>query len=65
MRETEATLMVAHDQATMTNDVKVKIHKQKGSPLCRMCEEKEESVEHVSSECSKLAQTQYKSSTIE
>ena len=60
-RETEATLMAAHHETMMTNAVKIKIHKQQGSPLSRMCKEKEESVGHVLSECTKLAQTQYKS----
>ena len=30
------------------------------SPLCRMCRNKGETVGHVVSECSKLAQTEYK-----
>ena len=62
-RETEATLMAAHHPAITTNTVKVKIHKQQGSPLIvqtRMCKQ-EESVRHVLSECTKLAQTCYKS----
>ena len=53
--------MAAQDQATTTSAVKVKIHKQQGSPLCQMCKEKEESIGHVLSEYTKLAQTQYKS----
>ena len=64
-RETEVTLIAAHDQAITTNAVKIKVHRQQGSPICRMCTQKEESLGHVLSECSKLAQTSYESSTIE
>ena len=39
---------------------KVHIEKQGGTPLCRMCNEKEESIFHILSECQKLAQTEYK-----
>ena len=64
-KETEATLIAAHDQAITTNAVKVKIRKQQGSPLCRMCKEKEESIVYVLSECTKLAKTHHTSSTTE
>ena len=60
--KTEAALMDAHNQALATNDVKIKIHKQQGSALCRTCKEEEESGGHVLRKCSKLAQTHYKSS---
>ena len=59
-KETEGLLMAAQDQALRTNNLKVHIEKQEGSPLCRMCHDKNESVGHLVSECSKLAQREYK-----
>ena len=59
-KETEGLLTAAQDQALRTNAIKVKIDKQEGDPTCRMCKAKEESVGHLVSECSKLAQTEYK-----
>ena len=38
-RETEATLITAHDHTMTTNAVKVKIHEQQGSP-CAGCAKK-------------------------
>ena len=59
-KETEGLLMAAQDQALRTNNLKVHIEKQEGSPLCRMYHDKNESVGHLVSECSKLAQREYK-----
>ena len=53
--------MAAQDQALRTNAIKVKIDKQEGDPACRMCKAKDETIAHIVSECSKLAQTEYKS----
>ena len=39
---------------------KVHLEKQGGTPLCRMCDEKEKSIFHILSECQKLAQTEYR-----
>ena len=59
-KETEALIVAAQDQALSTNAVKVKIYKQEGTTACRMCKNKDETVGHLLSECSKLAQTEYK-----
>ena len=40
--------------------MKNRIDKIVDSPLCRLCKEKGESVSHITSECSKLAQREYK-----
>ena len=60
-KETEGLIVAAQDQALRTNSIKVKIDKQAGSPMCRLCGAKEETVDHLVSSCSKIAQTDYKS----
>ena len=52
--------MAAQDQAISTNCVKVNIFHQAGSALCRLCGHHVESVDHILSSCSVIAQTQYK-----
>ena len=50
----------AQEQALRTNYSKFHIDKTSESPLCRLCGAKGESISHLVSECSKLAQKQYK-----
>ena len=57
--ETEA-LCAAQEQAIRTNYVKYHIDKSIDNPLCRMCVKRGESVQHIISECEKLAQKEYK-----
>ena len=59
-RETEGLLMAAQDQALHTRNYKVKILKEEGNGLCRMCGKRNETVMHILSECEKLAQLEYK-----
>ena len=59
-RETESLQAAAQDQAIRTNYRRAKIEKDGTSPLCRMCKQANETVSHIVSECSKLAQTEYK-----
>ena len=59
-KETEGMILAAQEQALRTNAIKANIDKQNVSALCRMCHQKEESVNHVICECSKLAQSDYK-----
>ncbi len=59
-KETEGLLIAAQDQALRTNYVKHKIDKDPSSPLCRMCHQKPETIDHVTSCCPKLAQSEYK-----
>ena len=54
---TEALIMVAQEQAIRTNNIKPKTQE---NSKCRMCGKAEESVNHVLSECSKLAQKEYR-----
>ena len=57
---TEALLCVAQEQAIRTNYVKHHIDKTSESPLCRLCEKKCTSVQHLVCGCEKLAQKEYK-----
>ena len=57
---TEALICSAQEQSLRTNYIKYHIDHSNESPLCRMCSERGESVSHVVSECSKLAQREYK-----
>ena len=59
-RETESLLVAVQDQALRTNYRKAKVEKQPVPPLCRMCQKKEETITHLLSECSKMAQSEYK-----
>ena len=57
---TEALMFAAQEQALRTNYVKFNIDKSVDSPLCRLCGEKVETINHIISECNKLAQKEYK-----
>ena len=57
---TEALICSAQEQAIRTNNTKIYIDKTNDSPMCRMCGERNETVSHIISECSKLAQKEYK-----
>ena len=52
--------MAAQDQALCTNAIKTKIDKTANDRKCRLCKEKEETVDHLASACSKIAQSDYK-----
>ena len=53
--ETEALIFAAQEQALRTN-VKFNIDKSVDSPLCRLCNQKGETISHILSECNMLAQ---------
>ena len=52
--------MTAQNQSIRTNLVKAKINKSQGVSLCRVCRKVDESIDHIVSGCSKLAQKEYK-----
>ena len=52
--------MAAQEQAVRTNLVKAKIDKTQEDSTCRMCGKADESINHLLSECSKMAQKEYK-----
>ena len=57
---TEALLFAAQEKVIRTNYVKNYIDKSRDSPLCKMCGKRGESIQHIVSECDKLAQKWYK-----
>ena len=59
-RETESLIVAAQNQSIRTNLVKARIDKSQGDSLCRMCRKVDESIYHIVSGCSKLAQKEYK-----
>ena len=59
-RETESLLMAAQEQALNTNSVKKNIYGTSTTDKCRMCGSAVESVTHIISQCSVLAQKEYK-----
>ena len=59
-KETEGLLMAAQTQSLRTNAIKAKIDKSQDDPNCRMCKQSEETVCHITSQCPKLAQKEYK-----
>ena len=54
--------MAAQNQSIKTNLVKARIDKSEGEgdSLCRVCRKVDESIDHIVSGCSKLAQKEYK-----
>ena len=57
-RETESLLIAAHDNAIRTNHIKARIDKTQQNSKCRLCGD--ETINHIISEYSKLAQKEYK-----
>ena len=52
--------MAAQNQSIRTNLVKTKIDKSQGDSLCRVCRNVDESIDHIISGFSKIAQKEYK-----
>ena len=59
-RETESLLIAAQDNAVRTNHIKARIYKTQQNRKCRLCGDRDETINHIISECSKLAQREYK-----
>ena len=59
-RETESLIFAAQEQAIRTNVINGKIDKSQEQTKCRMCGEADEKINHIVSECPKLAQGEYK-----
>ena len=59
-RETESLRIAAQNNAVITNHIKVRIDKTKQNSKCRLCGDRDETINHIISECSKLAQKEYK-----
>ena len=59
-RETESLLMAAQNSAIRTNHIKTRIDKTQQNSKCRLCGDRDETINHIISEFSKLAQKEYK-----
>ena len=59
-RETENLIVAAQNLSIRANLVKARIDKSQGDSLCRICRKVDESIDHIASGCSKLAQKEYK-----
>jgi len=59
-KQCEGLIMTAQNQDISTNYIKVSIFHQPGSALCHVCGQHAESVDHILSSCSVIAQTHYK-----
>ena len=59
-KETEGMIMAAQDQALRTRYIERALDGTNISPKCRKCNHKDETINHIASECPALAQNQYK-----
>ena len=59
-RETESLQIAAQNNAIRTNQLKVRIDKAQQNNECNLCGDRDETTDHIISECSKLAQKEYK-----
>ena len=59
-RETESLLMAAHNSAIRNNDIKARIDKTQQNSKCWLCGDRDETINYIISEYSKLAQKEYK-----
>ena len=59
-RETESLLIAAQNNAVRTNHIKARIDRAQQNSKCRLCGDSDETINHIISECSKLAQKEYK-----
>ena len=59
-KETKSLLIVAQNNAMRTNHIKARIDKTKQNCKCRLCGDRDETINHIINECSELAQKEYK-----
>ena len=55
-KETESTIVAAQDQALCTRNLRNAVYGENVESICRVCGAADETVAHIVSECSKLAQ---------
>ena len=61
-RETESLLIAAQNNTVRTHYIKARIDKTQQNSKCRLCGDRDETINHTISEYSKLAQKEYKTS---
>ena len=59
-RETQSLQIAAQNNATISNQIKAIIDNTKQNRKCRLCGDRDETIHHIISECSKLALKEYK-----
>ena len=59
-RETESLLIASQDNTVTTNHIKARIDKTQQNSKCRLCSDRDETINHIISECTKLEQKGYK-----
>ena len=59
-REIKSLLIAAQNNAIRTNYIKAKIDQTQLNSRCRFCGDRDEAINHIISECSKLVQKEYK-----
>ena len=59
-RETEYLLIAAQNNAVRINHIKTRIDKTQQNRKCWLCSDRDETINHIISECCKLAQKEYK-----
>ena len=52
--------MAAQNSAIRSNHIKARIDKTQQNSKCRLCGDRDETINHIISECNKLAQKEYK-----
>ena len=60
MRETESLLIATQNNAIRTNHIKARIDKTQQNSRCRLCGDRDETINCIRSECIKLAQQETK-----
>ena len=59
-RKAESLLISAKNNAVRTNHIKARIDKMQQNSKCSICGDRDKTINHIISECSKLAQKEYK-----
>ena len=59
-RKTESLLMAAQNSTKRTNHIKARVDKTQQNSKFRLCIDTDETINHIISECSKLALKEYK-----
>ena len=59
-KKTESLLIVAQENTIRTNHIKARIDKTQQNSKCRLCGDKEETIDRIISVCCKLPQKEYK-----
>ena len=59
-REAESLLIAAQNNAIRTNDIKARIDKTQQNNKCWLCGDRDETINHIISECNNSAQREHK-----